>query len=491
MSLYKRLHEAQNGQGAAPTGAPPSGAPGGPSGPNGNGHNGAAHAPSQPSFGAVPEARQKRDPVLDQLRQKIHHHVIEEIGPLLFDQRLSEEELQRRVEDELLAALNKERAPLSTSDRNQLIKDVVDDILGYGPIDPYLKDENVSEVMVNGPDRIYVEQRGKLVLSPATFIDESHLRRIIDKIVSQVGRRIDESSPMVDARLLDGSRVNAVIHPLAIGGPFLTIRKFSKDPYTVEDLIRFGSFSPKVAKFLEAIVLGRCNVIVSGGTGTGKTTMLNVLSGFIPADERIVTVEDAKELQLKQDHVLALETRPPNVEGKGQITIRDLVRNTLRMRPDRIVVGECRAGEALDMLQAMNTGHDGSLTTVHANSPRDSLARLETLTLMAGYDLPVRAIREQIASAVDVIVQLTRLRDGTRRVTHITEVQGMEGDTIVLQDLFMFDFGMGVDEHGKFSGYLKSIGIRPKFTDHLLDYGIKLPNELFDPEPFAKRQGGF
>jgi len=292
---------------------------------------------------------------------------------------------------------------------------------------------------------------------------------------------------MVDARLPDGSRVNAVVHPLAIGGPFLTVRKFAKDPFQVEDLIRFGTLNPATARFLEACVAGRLNIIVSGGTGTGKTTTLNVLSSFIPDEERIVTIEDAKELQLHQDHVLSLEARPPNIEGKGQVTIRDLVRNALRMRPDRIVVGEARGGEALDMLQAMNTGHDGSITTVHSNSPRDTLSRVETMTLMAGFDLPVRAIREQMASALDLIVHLTRLRDGTRRITHVTEVQGMEGDVITLQDVFLFDYGMGVDGDGRFKGHLKATGIRPRFAEKLQDYGVKLGAELFHAEGFARR----
>lgn len=432
----------------------------------------------------------RRDPILDELRQKIHHHLIEELGPVLYDKRLSEDDLRRRVQDQLQSALAKERVPLSAADKAQLIQDVSDDILGYGPIDRFLKDPDVTEVMVNGPERVYLEKRGRLELSPVTFVDESHLRRIIDKIVSLVGRRIDESTPMVDARLLDGSRVNAVIHPLAIGGPFLTIRKFAADPFTVDDLIGFGSLSPQTAKFLQACVVGRLNVIVSGGTGTGKTTMLNVLSSFIPEQERIVTVEDAKELQLKQDHVLALEARPPNIEGRGEVGIRELVRNCLRMRPDRIVVGECRGGEALDMLQAMNTGHDGSITTVHSNSPRDTLARLETLTLMSGFDLPVRAIREQMASALDLIVHITRLRDGTRRVTHVSEVQGMEGDVITLQDVFLFDYGMGVDEDGRFKGHLKATGIRPKFAEKLADYGIRLSPELFAVEGFARRAVG-
>src|SRR4051794_18859333 len=452
MSLYKRLHEVQGG-----------GAQGG---------------------------NRRRDPVLDELRQKIHHHLIDELGPILYDKRLSEEDLRRRVHEQLHAALAQERAPLSAADKAQLIQDVSDDILGYGPIDRLLKDEDITEVMVNGPDSVYVEKLGKVEKTGASFVDETHLRRIIDKIVGQVGRRIDEASPLCDARLPDGSRVNAVIHPLAIGGPFLTIRKFAKEPYQIDDLIRFGTLNAASARFLQALVVGRLNIIVSGGTGTGKTTTLNVLSSFIPGDERIVTVEDAKELQLHQDHVLALEARPPNIEGKGQITIRDLVKNCLRMRPDRIVVGECRAGEALDMLQAMNTGHDGSITTVHANSPRDTLARLETLVLMAGFDLPVRAIREQMSSAIDLVVQLTRLRDGTRRVTHITEVQGMEGDTIILQDLFLFDYGMGVDEHGRFKGHLKAVGVRPKFAEKLADLGIRLGQEVFQPEAMGRKAVG-
>ncbi len=452
MSLYKRLHEVQ--QGPAGTGG------------------------------------SRRDPVIDELRQKIHHHLIDELGPILYDKRLSEDDLRRRVHEQLHAALAQERAPLSAADKAQLIQDVSDDILGYGPIDRLLKDEEVTEVMVNGPTSVYVERFGKIEKTDATFVDEQHLRRIIDKIVGQVGRRIDEATPLCDARLPDGSRVNAVIHPLAIGGPFLTIRKFSVDPYQIDDLIRFGTLNPASARFLQALVVGQLNIIVSGGTGTGKTTTLNVLSSFIPNDQRIVTVEDAKELQLNQDHVLAMESRPPNIEGKGQITIRDLVRNALRMRPDRIVVGECRGGEALDMLQAMNTGHDGSLTTVHANSPRDTLARLETLVLMAGFDLPVRAIREQMASAIDCIVQLTRLRDGTRRVTHITEVQGMEGEVIILQDVFLFDYGMGVDDQGRFLGHLKATGVRPKFAEKLADMGIRLGAEVFQPEQFSRRAVG-
>jgi pilus assembly protein CpaF len=344
--------------------------------------------------------------------------------------------------------------------------------------------------MVNGPHRVYVERAGRIEVTGTTFIDEPHLRRIIDKIVGQVGRRIDEATPMVDARLPDGSRVNAVVHPLAIGGPFLTIRKFAAEPFSVDDLVVNGTFSEPLVRFLDACVRGRLNIVVSGGTGTGKTTTLNVLSSFIPREDRIVTVEDAKELQLAQTHVLPLEARPPNIEGRGEITIRDLVRNALRMRPDRIVVGECRAGEALDMLQAMNTGHDGSLTTIHANAPRDVLARIETMTLMAGFELPVRAIREQMASALDLIVHLSRLRDGTRRVTHVTEVQNMVGESIVTADLYLFDFGMGVDDDGRYLGRLKPTGNRPAFIDKLRDQGIVLDDDLFEGEPFARQAIG-
>jgi pilus assembly protein CpaF len=454
LSLYKRLHDVQQAPAAAGS------------------------------------STKRRDPVLDELRQKIHHHLIDELGPILYDKRLSEEDLRRRAHDQLHQALAQERAPLSAADKAQLIQDVSDDILGYGPIDKLLKDEEITEVMVNGPHSVFVERAGRLEKDRATFVDETHLRRIIDKIVGEIGRRIDESTPLCDARLPDGSRVNAVIHPVAIDGPYLTIRKFSKDPLQVDDLIRFGTLNAHAARFLQACIVGKLNAIVSGGTGTGKTTTLNVLSSFIPSDERIVTVEDAKELQLHQEHVLAMESRPPNIEGRGEITIRDLVKNSLRMRPDRIVVGECRSGEALDMLQAMNTGHDGSITTVHSNSPRDTLSRIETMVLMAGFDLPIRAIREQMASALDVIVHLNRQRDGTRRITHITEVQGMEGDVLTLQDIVLVDFGMGIDEHGRFKGHLKATGVRPKFAEKLADLGIRLGQEVFAPEGFARKAVG-
>jgi pilus assembly protein CpaF len=413
--------------------------------------------------------------------------VVEELGPTLYDRQMSDAELRLRVLEMLEWAVDQEQGlPLTSADRRALLNEIASDVLGYGPIDPLLNDPDVTEVMANGPYDIYYEKRGKIVLSDVKFVDEVHLRRIIDKIVGQIGRRVDEATPMVDARLPDGSRVNAVIHPLAIGGPFLTIRKFAVDPYQEADLINFGTLTQRVADFARACVRGRLNILISGGTGSGKTTTLNVMSSYIPGDERIVTVEDAAELQLHQEHVLTLESRPANIEGKGAVTIRDLVRNTLRMRPDRIVVGEVRGAEALDMLQAMNTGHDGSLTTVHSNSPRDTLSRIETMVLMAGFDLPVRAIREQISAAVDLIIHVSRLKDGTRRVTHVTEVEGMEGDIITLQDLFLFDYGMGVDEDGVYRGRLKATGIRPTFSEDLENQGIRLPADLFDPEPFAR-----
>jgi len=423
----------------------------------------------------------------DEIERNIHYLLVEELGPELESETESDDALRKRIERKLAQLLSQESAPLSASDRQEIINNVLNNILGYGPIQSFLDDPTVTEVMVNNPETIYIERAGRLFTTDRRFLDERHLLRIIDKIVSRVGRRIDEASPMVDARLPDGSRVNAIVAPLAINGPMLTIRKFATEPYGAEDLIAFGTMNEHLAQFLDACVRGRMNILISGGTGTGKTTLLNVVSQYIPDDERIITVEDAAELQLHQPHVLRLESRPPNIEGTGQVAIRDLVRNTLRMRPDRIIVGEVRGGEALDMLQAMNTGHDGSLSTVHSNSPRDALSRVETMVLMAGFDLPMRAIREQAASAFDLLVHLARLRDGTRRVVKVSEVEGMEGDTIVLQDIFYFDYSMGVDDSGRYLGHLKSTGLRPKFTRRLEDMGIALPASLFEYEAPARR----
>jgi pilus assembly protein CpaF len=424
-------------------------------------------------------------PELYDVRRRLHAKVAQELGSVLYEQNLEADRLSALVREHLTRLLRSESTPMSMGEREKLLTDIESDILGQGPIDEYLADPEVTEIMVNGPNNIFVERAGRIYKTPQRFGDETHLRSVIERIVARVGRRIDESSPMVDARLADGSRVNAIIHPLAIGGPFLTIRKFSVDPFTVKDLIGFGTLTEQTAEFLRMCVQGRLNILVAGGTGAGKTSTLNVLSSFIPTDERIVTVEDAAELRLSQPHVLTLESRPPNIEGKGAIGIRELVRNSLRMRPDRIVVGEVRGSEALDMLQAMNTGHDGSVSTLHANQPRDVLARLETMVLMAGMDLPVRAIREQIASSIDMIVQQSRLRDGSRRITHITEVVGMEGDIITLQDLFLFDYGMGLDDQGKYLGQLKATGIRPAFTNKLSDQGLKLSVGMFTGDEFA------
>jgi pilus assembly protein CpaF len=419
-----------------------------------------------------------RDPFAE-IKRKVHQQLLNALGPKLYDTRLAPSELEQRVRSTLQEVLSTRDVPLSSADRARIAQEIADDILGYGPIEPCLRDSEITEIMVNGPDQIFVERAGRLHPADGRFTDEAHLRRTIDKIVGRVGRRVDESSPMVDARLPDGSRVNAVIPPLAVDGSLLTIRKFSADPLTTEDLITFGTLTPQVARFLAACVLGRLNILVSGGAGAGKTTTLNVLSGYIPPDERVVTIEDAAELQLHQEHVLRLESRPPNIEGKGEVRIRDLVRNALRMRPDRIVVGEIRDAAALDMLQAMNTGHDGSIGTVHANSPRDVLSRVETMVLMAGMELPVRAIREQVASALDLIVHLARFKDGSRRVTSVAEVVGMEGEVITLQELFVFDHARIRDEQNRIIGLLRPNGLRPHFLDKLAAAGVTLDLSVF------------
>jgi pilus assembly protein CpaF len=413
-----------------------------------------------------------------ELKERIHKEFIETVNQQdisLFNLKGEQQEELKKVMESIIEA---KASNLSRTERSRLLKEVYNDVMGLGPLESLLNDSEITEIMVNGPYRVYVERKGKLDLSDVVFKDNAHVMNIINRIVSSVGRRIDESSPMVDARLSDGSRFNAVIPPVSLVGPSMTIRKFSKTPFTATDLIKFGSISPKMVSFLEACVKGKMNIIVSGGTGSGKTTLLNVLSGYIPNNERIVTIEDAAELQLMQEHVVTMESRPPNLEGSGQITIRDLVRNSLRMRPDRIIVGEVRSGETLDMLQAMNTGHDGSLTTAHANSPRELMSRMETMVLMSGMELPVRAIREQIHSALDIVVHQSRLKDGSRKVVNITEVVGMEGDTITLQDIFTYRIE-GIDTYGRIKGNFVSTGIRPNFLEKIAASGVFVRDDWF------------
>ena len=431
-------------------------------------------APAATKVGPTP--RDAEESNFTDIKLRVQERLIGELDPKL--DLANAAKVRRQVEDIFNSILDSENIVLSRVERARMFESIAADILGFGPLETLLNDPEISEIMVNGPRQIYVEKRGKLTKSDVIFNNDEHVLRVIDRIVAPLGRRIDESSPMVDARLPDGSRVNAVIRPISLVGPCLSIRKFKKEGITVDDMIRFGSLTRDMAEFLSACVRARLNIVVAGGTGSGKTTTLNALSSFIPDDERIITVENAAELQLRQDHVVTLESRPPNIEGKGEITIRDLVINCLRMRPERIVVGECRGGEALEMLQAMNTGHDGSMTTLHANTPRDAIARTETMCLMSGMDLPVRAIREQISSAVNLIVQQSRLKDGSRKVINITEVQGMEGDVVVLQDVFVFE-QTGVDERGKIVGHLRPTGIRPKFVELFEQQNIYLPPNIF------------
>src|SRR5829696_9964414 len=425
-------------------------------------------------------------------RNRIQERLVESLGPRLYDAALSDSQLEGLVQQHLRELLDEDESALSAQEKLVIVRQIADSVLGLGPLEPFARDPDVTEIMVNSWDSIYVERAGKIYWTGAKFHDDAQLRQIIDKIVARVGRRVDETSPYVDARLPDGSRVNAVIPPLAIDGACLTIRKFSADPYGADDLISFGTLTKQTVDLLEACVRGRMNILVSGGTGAGKTTTLNVLSSLLPDDERILTIEDSAELRLQQPHVVRLEYRPPNIEGRGEVTIRDLVRNALRMRPDRIVVGEVRGGEALDMLQAMNTGHDGSISTIHSNSPRDALARLETMAMMAGVDIPMRAIREQISSAINLIVHQSRLKDGSRRLTHITEIVGMEGEVITLQDTFVFDYRAGIDENGRFRGIIQPTGLRPRFLERLSDHGVHFEPELFLHEsgsvPLAMRR---
>jgi pilus assembly protein CpaF len=469
MKLNQRLKQA-NGIPATESPAPERQAPKPASG---------SHKPAASRATLASPNRPAADP-LAAIKQRAQDSLYARLGGRLFRPEMTEEQLHRLVIDELSTVLESDRAPLSPAERQRLLDDISEDVLGYGPLEAFLADDDVSEIMVTGTRPIYVERNGKLYATGTRFMFDDHLRRVIERIVGQVGRRIDESSPMVDARLPDGSRVNAIVPPLALDGPTLTIRKFAKDPFTAQDLVRLHTLTAPLAELLHLCVAGRMSMLVTGGTGTGKTTLLNVLSSFIPADERIVTIEDSAELQLHQEHVVRLESRPANVEDRGEVTIRDLVRNSLRMRPDRIIVGEVRGGEALDMLQAMNTGHEGSLSTLHANTPRDALARLETMVLMAGLDLPSRAIREQISSAIHLVVHVSRLRDGSRRVTNLTEVTGMEGGVISLQDIFVLQYGEPTED-GMLRTSLVPTGIRPAFADRLKAEGLPVPARLLGP----------
>lgn len=461
MSILKRI------QGGSPAGNSPQT-------PGGNGSEQRPPTNLQARRVSAPNIPSAQETYQD-LKTRVQNKLISGLDPSTDPSKV--QEVRKTIQELFEQILSEENIVLSRPERSRMFEQIAAEILGLGPLQILLEDESVTEIMVNGSKNIYVERAGKLTRAPISFESNDHVMRIIERIVNPLGRRVDESSPYVDARLQDGSRVNAVIPPLSLVGPVLTIRKFSKKPITVEQLIQFGSISAEAVEFLSACVRSRLNIIVSGGTGSGKTTLLNILSGFIPSDERILTIENAAELQLRQEHVVTLESRPANIEGRGEITIRDLVNNALRMRPDRIVVGECRGEEALDMLQAMNTGHDGSMTTAHSNSQRDTLSRLETMTLMAGMDLPIRAIREQISSAIDLIVHQERMRDGTRKVTAITEVTGMEGDVITTTDLFIFE-QMGM-ENGKIIGKLRPTGLRPKFMDKIETSGIHLPATIF------------
>ena len=411
------------------------------------------------------------------LKSHIHNKLVEKLD-LTRISELEGDSLRREIRVVVEHLCDTENPLLNRSERERLVEEVLDEAFGFGPLELLLKEEGVADIMINGPKNVFLEKNGRIIKSDVTFRDNDHLLQILDRIVSRVGRRVDETSPMVDARLPDGSRLNAIIPPLALDGPSLTIRRFGTNPLTLEDLLKFGAFTPEMVMFLEGAMKARLNIIISGGTGSGKTTLLNTLSSFISNENRIITIEDAAELQLQQEHVLRLESRPANIEGKGRVTATDLVKNALRMRPDRIIIGECRGGEALDMLQAMNTGHDGSMTTVHANNPRDAISRIETLVNMSGCDLPLSAVRKQIASAVHLIIQASRLQGGPRQVTYITKIVGMEGDTIVMQDIFKFQ-QQGIGENGKAFGHFESTGVRPKCIEHLESGGVRLPNGLF------------